>query len=119
MIVRPYASFQRFHTSAGSDSAAATQWRIDERSRCLEPSKLRMALYRVGAEKNSVGLRFSMVSSTVCGVLRPACSTVDAPTQYGNVRLLPKPYAWKSPVVEKVVSDFLIPSTFSAYVTHV
>src|SRR5438270_6124223 len=93
MIVRPKASFQRCQTSPGSDSAAATQCRIDDRSRDLAPSKLRIALYSVGAEKNSVGLDFSMVSSTVAGVLRPAWSTVDAPTQYGNVRLLPNPYA--------------------------
>src|SRR5580765_7175373 len=90
-IVRPNVSFQRRHTSAGNASAAATQWRMDDRSRLLEPSKLRIALYRVGAEKKRVGLRFSMVSSTVAGVLRPACSTVEAPAQYGNDRLLPNP----------------------------
>src|SRR6266566_5221872 len=92
-MVRPNASFHRFHTSAGSDSAAATQWRIEERSRLFAPSKLRIALYRVGAEKKRVGRRFSMVSRTVAGVLRPACRTVVAPTQYGKVRLFPKPYA--------------------------
>src|SRR5581483_2517334 len=90
-IVSPNASFQRCQTSAGRDSAAATQWRIDDRSRDFAPSKLRMALKSVGAEKNRVGLRFSMVSSTVAGVLRPAWRTVDAPAQYGNVRLLPNP----------------------------
>src|SRR2546428_4204472 len=101
-IVRPYASFQRRQTSAGSDSAAATQWRIDDRSRSREPSKLRIALYRGGAEKNSVGRRFSIVSSTVAGVCLPACRTVVAPTQYGKVRLLPKPEAWDRPVGENV-----------------
>src|SRR5665213_985464 len=90
-MVRLKASFQRRHTSAGSASAAATQCLIDERSRFLAPSKLRIALYRVGAEKKRVGRRFSIVSSTVAGVLRPACSTVEAPTQYGKLRLLPKP----------------------------
>src|ERR1700692_2895285 len=87
-MVRPYASFQRRQTSAGSASAAATQCRTDERLRLFAPSKLRIALYRVGAEKKRVGRRFSIVSRTVAGVLRPACSTVEAPTQYGKVRLL-------------------------------
>src|SRR5713226_2036509 len=118
-IVSPYASFHLRQTSAGSDSAAATQWRIDFRSRSRDPSKLRIALYRVGAEKKRVGFRFSIVSRTVAGVCRPAWRMVDAPTQYGSVRLLPKPYAWKRPVVEKVVSLSLIPSTCSPYVTHV
>src|SRR5216683_2053475 len=90
-MVTPKASFQRRQTSAGSASAAATQWRIDERSRLFAPSKLRIALYSVGAEKKRVGRRLSIVSSTFAGVLRPAGITVDAPAQYGRVRLLPNP----------------------------
>src|SRR2546428_14040260 len=90
-IVRPYASFQRRQTSAGSDSAAATQWRIDDRSRSREPSKLRIALYRGGAGKKSVGRRFSVVSRTCAGGGPPACSTVGGPTPDGKGRVCPQP----------------------------
>ena len=67
-IVSPYASFHLRHTSAGRASAAATQCLMEERSRSCVVSKFRIALYRVGAEKKRVGLRFSIVSSTVAGV---------------------------------------------------
>src|SRR2546423_14009610 len=96
-MVRPNASFHRRQTSAGSASAAATQCLIDRRSRLLAPSKLRIALYSVGALKKRVGFRFSIVSRTVAGVCRPAWRAVDATTQHGKGRVLPKPEAWKRP----------------------
>src|SRR4051795_4977905 len=97
-------SRQRCHTSAGSGSAAETQRRTDARTfsdeaaaRGLEDgavgevAALSSALYIVGVEKNNVGRSRCNVANTLSGVGRPAWSTVVAPTEYGNDRLLPSP----------------------------
>ena len=92
----PNASLQRRQVSAGSGSAAETHARIELTSRRRPASAFRMALKSVGTEKNSVGRSRSIVSSIPAGVGLVGYRIVDAPTEKGNERLLPSPYAWNS-----------------------
>jgi hypothetical protein len=56
---------------------------------------LRIALNKVGTEKNSVGRRSSMVVRRLAGVGLAGWRIVDAPTKNGNDRQLPSPNARK------------------------
>ena len=82
---------QRRRTSGASGSAAETQKRAEDRSKSEASGRLTIAPYSVGTEKNSVGRCSAAVSSSPRGSGLPGRSTVVAPTQYGNVRLLPSP----------------------------
>src|SRR5919106_5135489 len=116
-ITRPCFSCHRYQTSAGSGSAAEMHNLTDEKSPSCSSASI--ALYSVGTEKNNLGWKRSTAAKTASGVGRPLRRTVVAPAQYGKERLLPRPYAWKSFVVENVTSSSVMPRTCRAYVSHV
>ena len=88
---RSKQAFQRRRTSGASGSAALTQKRTEPRSNDDASGRLTIAPYSVGTEKNSDGRFAAAVSSRPRGSGLPGRSTVVAPTEYGNVRLLPSP----------------------------
>ena len=85
---------QRRSTSGASGSAALTQKRTDERSNVDASGRLTIAPYSVGHREEQRRPVRAAVSSSPRGSGLPGRSTVVAPTEYGNVRLLPSPYAW-------------------------
>src|SRR2546429_9218957 len=99
-IGTPVTSCQRENTAAGSGSAADTQARTLEKSVSEAPGARTIAAYKAGTEKNSVGCRCSITSKIRPGADLPRTSTELAPTDIGNDRLFPSPYAWNSLVVE-------------------
>ena len=94
MMSRPNAACQRRRTSGASGSAADTHMRTEDRSCEAASGRLTIAPYNVGTLKKRLGCCACAVSSSPRGSGLPGRSTVVAPTEYGNVRLLPRPYAW-------------------------
>ena len=80
-------------TSPGSASAADTPWRTLLQSISRVPESASSAAYSAGTEKNTVGWCVPTRSAMTSGVGRPVDKTVVAPTDSGNHRLLPSPYA--------------------------
>ena len=92
-IGTPVMSRHRLNTAAGSGSAADTHARTLEKSVSPAPGARTIAAYSAGTEKNSVGFLRSTVSKMRPGADLPRTSTAAAPTDIGNDRLLPRPYA--------------------------
>ena len=92
-IGTPVMSRHRLNTAAGRGSAADTHARTLEKSVSPAPGARTIAAYSAGTEKNSVGFLRSTVSKMRPGADLPRTSTAAAPTDIGNDRLLPRPYA--------------------------
>src|SRR6476620_6001840 len=90
-IAKPYRRRHSVNSSAESVSAAEMHRRRLDRSRFSEPECDVKALYSVGRPNRIVGRYRSTISNTDSGSGRPGWSTVDAPTEKGNVSELPKP----------------------------
>ena len=106
--------FQRVPISAGNASPAEMQRRRrDDPAPGMIYGLASRPAYKVGTPPNSVGLCVRIISSTASGVGRPGSKTDDAPTDIGNVRLFPSPYAWNALAAENITSSGRIPSTFA------
>ena len=82
----------RVPISAGSASPAEMQRRSrDDPAPGMIYGLASSPAYKVGTPPNSVGLCVRIISSTASGVGRPGSNTAAAPTDIGNVRLLPSP----------------------------
>src|SRR5450432_3418535 len=91
-ISTPATDFQRRPISAGSASPAEIQRRRrDDPAPGMIYGLASRAAYRVGTPPKSVGLWVRITASTASGVGRSGRNTDDAPTDIGNVRLLPNP----------------------------
>jgi hypothetical protein len=86
----PNLAVKRRYRSAGNASPALTPRRTLPNVLSGRPAAS-IAAYAVGAPKNSVGLVLSSTLASRAGVARARSRTARAPTENGNVSVLPRP----------------------------
>src|ERR1700716_4018964 len=91
-ITTPKRAFQLLPTDSGNASPAEVQTRKREPQRsCFSVSSLSIAENSVGTPKKMLGLYLFISENITAGVGRSELSTVEAPTDIGNVSALPRP----------------------------
>src|SRR3954447_9434601 len=91
-ISTPKRDFQLLPTDSGSASPAEVQIRSFVPQRWLFcVSSFSIAANSVGTPKKMLGLYLFISANMIAGVGRSGLSTVEAPTDIGNVSALPRP----------------------------